>query len=128
MQAEDGRQAHAGDVVNLDEYRLTIAKNMSEATLQTKCEMAAKELGWIAYHTYDSRRSPAGFPDLVMIHPPSGYLVVRELKSMKGTTTKDQDMWLAGFAAAGVDTGVWRPIDYVNETVIRTLTQTRRNP
>lgn len=114
--------------MNLDEYRQTLAKNMSEVTLQSKCEMLARELGWLFYHTYDSRRSVAGFPDLVLIYPATGRIVVRELKSMKGTASADQKTWLAGFEAAGIDTGLWRPIDYLNETVLHTLTQTRSTP
>ena len=28
---------------------------------------AAVPAGWMVYHTYDSRRSTAGFPDLVLV-------------------------------------------------------------
>jgi hypothetical protein len=111
--------------VNIDEYRLMIAKDMSEATLQTKCEQVARELGWLFYHTHDSRRSQAGFPDCVFLHPTSGRLVVRELKTMKGTASAEQKKWLAAFEVAGVDVGIWRPIDYLNETVVTTLMQTQ---
>ena len=110
--------------MNITEYRLMIAKDMSEAVLQTKCEQVARELGWLAYHTHDSRRSQAGFPDCVFLHPTSGRLVIRELKTMKGTASTDQKKWLAAFELAGVDTGIWRPIDYLNETVINTLKET----
>lgn len=113
--------------MNLDEYRLTIARNMAERTLQGRVEMLAKELGWLFYHTHDSRRSQAGFPDIVLAHPETGRLVVRELKTMKGTTSTEQDQWLAAFTAAGIDTGVWRPIDLLDETILTTL-MTRSTP
>ena len=114
--------------MNVTEYRQAIARDMNETTLQTKVEMAARELGWLFYHTHDSRRSQAGFPDCVFLHPTGGRLIVRELKSMKGTASAEQKKWLAGFQAAGVDAGIWRPIDYLNETVLNTLMQTRSTP
>lgn len=114
--------------MNITEYRMAMAKTMSESTLQTRVEQLARELGWLFYHTHDSRRSQAGFPDVVFLHPTSGRLVVRELKTMKGTASADQKKWLAAFEVAGVDAGIWRPIDLLDETILNTLTQTRSTP
>ena len=38
----------------------------------------AKLCGWRPYHTHDSRRSAAGFPDLILIK--DGWLIAAELK------------------------------------------------
>ena len=40
---------------------------MNEAELQRNVLSLAAMTGWLAYHTYDSRRSQAGFPDLVLV-------------------------------------------------------------
>jgi hypothetical protein len=72
---------------------------------------AARLLGWRVYHTYDSRRSAAGFPDLVAVRGPR--LVVAELKTAAGKTSADQNEWLAALAAVpGVEVYEWRPDDW----------------
>lgn len=114
--------------MNLDEYRRIEAKHMTETTLQTRVGQIARELGWLFYHTHDSRRSEPGFPDCVFLHPKGGRLLVRELKDMRRKATPEQLDWLAGFTHAGIDAGIWRPIDLLDETVLRTLMQTRSTP
>ena len=114
--------------MNTTEYRAMIAKSMSEATLQTNVEQIAREFGWLFYHTHDSRRSQAGFPDVVFLHPKTGRLIVRELKDMRRKPTAEQEKWLAAFTVAGVDAGIWRPIDYLDDTVLNTLAPTRSTP
>jgi hypothetical protein len=64
--------------------------------------------GWFVYHTYDSRRSEPGFPDLTMVH--SG-VVFAELKTDKGRLTADQEAWLERLRSAGAEVYVWRPRD-----------------
>jgi VRR-NUC domain len=54
---------------------------------------AATALGWKVYHTYDSRRSQPGFPDLVMTRRRRTVYV--ELKTDKGRLTHDQREWIA---------------------------------
>ena len=39
---------------------------MTEKQWQALVQETAQLAGWMAYHTYDSRRSAAGFPDLVL--------------------------------------------------------------
>lgn len=51
------------------QFRKTQARDMSESVFQSKVINMAKSLGWEHYHTHDSRRSVAGFPDLVLVHP-----------------------------------------------------------
>ena len=43
---------------------------VTEAAWQQTVIEAADLLGWFVYHNPDSRRSTAGFPDLVLIRAP----------------------------------------------------------
>ncbi|WP_258069654.1 VRR-NUC domain-containing protein [Arthrobacter sp. SX1312] len=94
---------------------------LSEKDFQERVVQTAKLLGWMTYHTYDSRRSEPGFPDLVMIHRVRETILVRELKSMKGKTTLPQQQWLAAFALLGIDSGVWRPDGILDGSIVETL-------
>ena len=84
-----------------------------EKALQQRIIDAAKALHWLPYHTFDSRRSEPGFPDLVLCRPPR--LLFVELKSEKGKLTAEQERWLALLAEVpGVETKVWRPSDLLD--------------
>jgi len=64
--------------------------------------------GWLTYHTYDSRRSQAGFPDLTMVR--GNRLIFVELKSYKGKANEAQEMWLAALAdVPHAEVYLWRP-------------------
>lgn len=82
----------------------------TEAQFQQAVLEYAAVFGWHwQYHTFDSRRSTGGFPDLVLMRPPQ--LLVVELKS--GTkTTAAQDGWLEAFRQCGVTALVWTPDDW----------------
>jgi VRR-NUC domain-containing protein len=72
---------------------------------------AARLLGWLVYHTYDSRRSVAGFPDLVMLR--GARCIVAELKTETGQVKPDQKRWLEAFHLIPlVEVYVWRPSDW----------------
>jgi hypothetical protein len=79
----------------------------SEKEWQWRVVNFAEAHGWKYYHTYDSRRSPEGFPDLVLLRP--GRIVVAELKTDKGKVTAAQQEWLEAWQAAGAEVYVWRP-------------------
>ena len=67
----------------------------------------AKQLGWKRiYHTFDSRRSTHGFPDLVICRDRVIYL---ELKREKGKLSPEQVTWLRALWAAGAEAYVVRP-------------------
>lgn len=70
----------------------------------------ARSLNWRCYHTYDSRRSEAGFVDLVLVRPPR--LIFAELKAGDGKITPVQRTWLDLLAACKAEVYVWRPSDY----------------
>lgn len=83
---------------------------VSEADfLATVIELATL-CGWLVYHTYDSRRSQAGFPDLVLVR--GGRLVFAELKTAKGPVRPAQQRWLKELEASGVEAFIWRPKDW----------------
>ena len=67
--------------------------------------------GWKAYHTYDSRKSIPGWPDLVLSKP--GYpALIPELKTKTGVLTPDQVSWVECLRSSTyVLSGVWRPAD-----------------
>ena len=83
----------------------------------------ARSTGWMVYHTYDSRRSTAGFPDLVMTKHKR--LVIAEIKTETGKTSPAQDKWLETLRTArGVKVKLWRPSDWPEiERTLGAITQ-----
>lgn len=77
-----------------------------EREWQSQVIKLAKTLGWRTYHTFDSRRSTHGFPDLVLVRDRVIYL---ELKREKGRLTDEQKDWLQHLLAAGAEAYVARP-------------------
>lgn len=94
------------------------ARAMTEAELQSNVMDLCKVLRLLVYHTHDSRKSPAGFPDLVIA---GRRLIMRELKTERGKLTPDQERWLAALRYAGIDADVWRPSDWLAGNVTRQL-------
>ncbi len=66
--------------------------------------------GWKVYHTYDSSKSVAGFPDMLLIR--GRQMLVFELKVGKRRTTPEQEDWLRAFCEAGVGAYTLRPTDW----------------
>lgn len=107
-------------VVRAEEYAQMMAAGMKERDLQALVVRLARSLGWLAYHTFDSRRSEPGFPDLVLVR--EDRVLFRELKTEKGRATPAQKTWLAALTAAGMDAGLWRPVQWFDRTIERELT------
>lgn len=79
--------------------------------------------GYHWYHTHDSRRSRAGFPDLVAWRP--GRLMFIELKADTGYLSLAQRRVIGQLRAAGQDVYVWKPTDWPEiQTVIAQRTHT----
>lgn len=84
-----------------------------EKDWQAKIVRAAHAAGWGVYHTYDSRRSMAGFPDLVLWHGGHGVIAFREIKTNTGKVAPAQEQLLLSLRFAGADVEVWRfPMDW----------------
>ena len=63
----------------------------SEADFQATLVQLAKLSGWMVYHPYDSRRSEAGWPDLVLIK--GKVIIFAELKVGKNKRSDAQVEW-----------------------------------
>ena len=90
---------------------MSSARPMREADLQRTVEELAARLGFLVFHDRDSRRNNAGFLDTWLIHPASGHLLVRELKTESGRLTSEQEDWFSALTLGGYDVAVWRPSD-----------------
>lgn len=84
--------------------------DIAEAAWQEQVIQLAAYNGWVHYHTHDSRRSPQGWPDLVLCRPPE--LIFVELKTRTGRLTNAQAQWIAWLTSCGMETFVWRPADF----------------
>lgn len=69
-------------------------------------ELAALRGWWIKFEP-DSRKTQAGWPDLVLLRPPR--LLYRELKRDDGRLRPEQHIILAALQDCGQDARVWRP-------------------
>ncbi len=80
---------------------------MTERELLDAVRDACRWSALLCYHTFDSRRSERGFPDLVVVGPHG--VIFRELKADRGRLTPEQVRWLDMLTEAGADADVWRP-------------------
>ena len=67
---------------------------MSEKAFQAEVLKRANQFGWLAYHTFDSRRSQEGFPDLVLVR--GAVCIFLELKSdsKSAKESPEQKAWI----------------------------------
>ena len=81
-----------------------------KAFMQTVLDLAGLH-DWLCYHTYDSRRSSPGFPDLVMVRNKT--LLFAELKTEKGKLSTHQAHWLEALSKVEkISSHVWKPSDW----------------
>lgn len=99
------------------------AAAMSEEDLMTAVRDLAARLGLRCYHTHDSRRSDAGWPDLAIV---GRRMILRELKTETGRVRPEQDAWIEDLQSAGVDVDVWRPSDWRSGRIAKELTEVAR--
>ncbi|QYC54982.1 holliday junction resolvase [Arthrobacter phage Popper] len=95
---------------------------LTEDQFQQQVIDLAKLNGYtLIYHTFNSRRSQPGFPDLVLINEKRRRAMFRELKSSTGRVTEAQHNWLMGMKIAGLDADIWRPEDLASGLITRQL-------
>ena len=91
---------------------------MSEKQWQESIVAEARTFGYEEiYHTWDARRSPAGFPDLILLK--GKRMIVVEVKKVGGQLSAEQYFWLLAFIRAGAEVYLWDPRDA--EEVTRVL-------
>ena len=96
-----------------------IAAGMTERDLQANIVKLAGYLGYRVYHTYDSRRSDKGWPDLALAK--TGRFLVIEVKREDGHISTEQAGWLLALDRAGVETHVFRPSQWLDNTIQEVL-------
>lgn len=87
-----------------------IPNGLTEKQFQGFVVQVAKLYGWWVYHTFDSRRSAHGWPDLVLIR--GSVIIYAELKTDKGKLSKHQTEVIARLREANQTVYVWRPADW----------------
>ena len=83
-----------------------------ERNFQAGVVKLAKLTGWDVYYTTDSRHSPAGWPDLVLLKPPRALFRECKRDHRPSRITADQRRTLDLLIACGFDVGVWTPDDW----------------
>ena len=61
---------------------------------------------WMVYHTFNSRRSVKGFPDLLLVRERT---ICAELKTMRGRMSPAQVDWATRLTRAHTPVYIWRP-------------------
>jgi hypothetical protein len=85
---------------------------MPEKQFMQRIVSFARARGWLVFHTYDSRRSAPGFPDLVLVR--RGRLIMAEIKTQTGRLTRAQQEWLQALGeCSNVEAMIWRPSDWI---------------
>lgn len=89
--------------------RQIIDEKISEKDFQQQIIDTAKLLGWKKiYHTWNSKRSASGFPDLIMAR--DGIIIFAELKREGEDPTPAQREWLEELAKCEhVKVFIWKP-------------------
>jgi hypothetical protein len=88
-----------------------LISTISEKNFQAQVVQLARLCGWQVYHTFDSRRSAAGFLDLTLVR--GQHLIFAELKREDGRLSVPQKDWLERLSnVTEVSTHLWRPSDW----------------
>lgn len=99
-------------------------KGISEADFQRQVTDLCDWLGLMWHHETDSRKSKAGFPDLVICGP--GGIVFFELKTQRGRVSSAQHQWIEALQRAGQKAYVARPGNLAG--IKRLLTELAKAP
>ncbi len=105
-----------------------LARWMTEEALEAHVAQLVGALGGLFYHTRDSRRSPAGWPDVALWVPQRpDVLIASELKRdgyHRPKWSDDQQAWRG--ALEGVtrfEYYAWEPVHWLTGTIVAALTK-----
>lgn len=120
------RDGHPSKAVQVLAAAMPEDELLNRITSGTKREPGlCVQLGLRWYHTRDSRRSPHGWPDLVIAGRSGGvgpaFVMFRELKREGGKPTPAQEWWLGLLMSSGLDAGIWTPSDLLSGRIAREL-------
>jgi hypothetical protein len=96
------------------------AAAMTEAELMEAIRAMVRDLGLLAFHAADSRRSwGRGYPDLHIAG--RGGSIFRECKTEGGSLSAEQREWGDMLKLGGENWRVWRPRDLLDGSIGREL-------
>lgn len=90
-------------------YMGVMEKEWQATVTKTILQLCGSES--LIFHTYDSRRSPWGFPDLVAVLATSNRCIFLELKRENGVLSPAQERWINALRLAGQEAYIMRPSD-----------------
>jgi hypothetical protein len=83
---------------------------MAERELQELIRQACGVQGWLYFHVWNARHSPAGYPDVTAVR--AERLVFAELKRVGKVPTVEQQRWIDALQGVKqIETYVWTPAD-----------------
>ncbi len=74
--------------------RQAIDLSLSEEDWQQQIITCARANGWLAYHTYMSKHSAEGFPDLVLVKPPRIIFWECKTERKRSQPSPEQEEWI----------------------------------
>lgn len=87
-----------------------MSNTYTEKAFQQEVRQIARLYGWADYYAWNSRHSPAGWPDLTLWRPP--HLIFAELKTNAGRLTEPQQHTIGLLRACQrISACCWRPAD-----------------
>jgi hypothetical protein len=95
--------------------RLPPEKELRQCVVDT-----ARLLNWLVYFTQRSERSPAGFPDLILVRGET-VLWVELKRNARGRLRPEQRVWATRLQRAGQDWRRWTWADWFSGEVERVL-------
>jgi len=101
-----------------------VKRDSNEAVFQGRVVKLAEQAGYTVYHTRDSRRSAAGFQDLVIFKDDDPVCHMWELKRRGGQPSAEQCHFLAGMDGKVIDCRLYHPDDM--DEIVDTLDKDTR--
>jgi hypothetical protein len=93
--------------------RPALPADAAEADLQGRLHQLCTQLGYLYFHTTQPKRSTAGLPDALILHPDGGPLYCWELKRTGEHPSPAQRRWLDALAqATGIASATYWPNDW----------------